>query len=73
VDRPVDIGDIVSPVSAIVGYVHLLGNGKSPTFATDIMLFLIWGAKAWLCMAGALDRPAVLWVVTRNPRHPEDF
>jgi hypothetical protein len=22
---------------------------------------------------GALDRPAVLWVVTREPRHPEDF
>jgi hypothetical protein len=34
VDRPVDIGDSVSPVLAIVGYVHLLGNGKSPTFAT---------------------------------------
>lgn len=72
VDWPVDIGSSVPAVLAIVGCVHLLGNGKSPTFATDIKSFLIWGAKAWLSMAGALDRLPVLWVVTRKPRHRED-
>jgi hypothetical protein len=73
VDSPVDIGISVSPLLAIVGYLHLFGNGKSPTFATDIMLFLIWGAKAWLSTAGVLDWPAVLWVGTRTPSRPEDF
>jgi hypothetical protein len=58
-DWAFDIGTSVSPLLAIVGYVHLFVNSKSATFETDIMLFLIWGAKAWLSMAGALDRPAV--------------
>jgi hypothetical protein len=45
-DWPFDIGTSVSPLFAIVGYVHLFINSKSPTFATDSLLFLIWGAKA---------------------------
>jgi hypothetical protein len=86
---PVDIGQVVSSPEEVepardrrpawrgseqdLEWPNYLGNGKSPTFATDIMLFLIWGAKAWLSIASALDWPAILWVVTRKPRHLENF
>jgi hypothetical protein len=53
-DWPFDIGTGDSPPFAIAGYVQLLVNSKSPTFVTDILLFLIVGVKAWLSNRGRM-------------------
>jgi hypothetical protein len=37
------------------------------------LLFLIWRTKALLYMAGCLDRPPVLWIVTGKPAHPKEL
>jgi hypothetical protein len=61
------------PLGVISVFVHLLVNGRPTSFASDLILFAVWRFKTWLYLAGALDRPPVLWIQSRNPTHPSKF
>ena len=73
VEWPINLAISVLPMLGVTAFVHFCVNGKPPSFATDVVLLLIWRAKAWLYMAGGLDRPPVLWAVPEKPKHPNEF
>jgi hypothetical protein len=72
-DLPINAVISLLPLVVMGAYVQFFVNGKPPSYAFDSLLFLIWRAKARLYMAGWLDRPPVLWIVTRKPAHPKEL
>ena len=69
------INAVISLVPLLVmgAFVQFFVNGKPASYAFDSLLFLIWRAKGCLYMAGCLDRPPVLWILTRKPAHPKEL
>jgi hypothetical protein len=61
------------PLVALAAYVHLMVNGRAPSYATDVLLFASWRVKVAAYLAGALDRPPQFWVKGQRPRHPSEF
>jgi hypothetical protein len=72
-DLPINAAISLLPSVVMGAYVQFFVNGKPPSYAFDKLLFLIWRAKSCLYMAGWLDRPPALWIVTRKPMHPEEL
>lgn len=56
----------VLPLCGITLFVHLLINGKPPSYAFDLFLWGVWRLRAWLYRMGVLDRPPQFWV--KEPR-----
>jgi hypothetical protein len=73
VDWPLAFVLSLIPLLALAAYVHLMVNGRAPSYATDVLLFAIWRVKARTYLAGALDRPPQFWVKGTRPRHPREF
>jgi len=61
------------PLVALATYVHLMVNGKAPSYAVDLLLFFLWRVKVRTYLAGALDRPPQFWVKGQRPRHASEF
>ena len=72
-DWPITLGISVLPLLAMTAYVHFCVNGKPPSYFVDMVLLLVWRAKAGLYLSGALDRPPELWTVPEKPKHPKEF
>jgi hypothetical protein len=72
-DWPFSLGLSFIPLLALAVYVHLMVNGKAPSYATDVLSFFIWRVKVRTYLAGALDRPPQFWVKATRPRHPNQF
>jgi hypothetical protein len=60
----------LAPLAVMTLAVHLLVNGRPPSYASDLALLAIWRLRVRLYMAGALDRPPELWARMRKPIHP---
>ena len=61
------------PLALITVFVHLVVNGRPSSFAGDLVLLAAWRLKSWLYLAGALDRPPILWISDDPPAHPKEF
>jgi len=61
------------PLGVITMFVRFFVNGRPPSFATDLILLAAWRFKTWLYLAGALNRPPVLWLGTESPDPPKEF
>ena len=72
VDWPLAFVLSLIPLLALAAYVHLMVNGRAPSYSTDVLLFL-WRVKVRTYLAGALDRPPQFWVKGQRPRHPSEF
>ena|SRR5205823_12241464 len=72
-DWPFALALSLVPLLSLVAYVHLMVNGKAPSYAADVLLFLIWRVKVRTYLAGALDRPPQFCVKTTRPLHPKEF
>jgi hypothetical protein len=70
IDWPEALLISLAPLGAMTVSVHLLVNGRSPSYASDLALLGIWRFQVRLYMAGALDRPPELWVRNSKPMHP---
>jgi len=73
VDWPPAVLISALPLALITGFVHFFINGRSPSYATDLVLLIGWRFRCQLYLAGALDRPPELWTVDRKARHPKEF
>jgi len=73
IDWPFALGLSLIPLLLLAAYVHLMVNGRAPSYATDVLLFAIWRVKVAAYLAGALDRPPQFWVKGTRPRHPDEF
>jgi hypothetical protein len=72
-DWPFSLGLSLIPLMALAAYVHLMVNGKAPSYATDVLLFVLWRVKVRTYLAGALDRPPQFWVKGPRPCHRGEF
>ena len=72
-DLPINAVISLLPLVVMGAYVQFFVNGKPASYAFDSLLFLIWRTKALLYMAGCLDRPPVLWIVTGKLVHPKEL
>jgi hypothetical protein len=70
IDWPVALVISLVPLAIITLVVHLLVNGRPPSYASDLAMLGIWRLRVWLYMIGALDRPPQLWVRNCKPIHP---
>ena len=70
VDWPVALVISLGPLGFVTLVVHLLVNGRPPSYARDLALLAIWRLRVRLYMTGVLDRPPELWVRMRKPIHP---
>jgi hypothetical protein len=70
IDWPAALVISLAPLGFMTIGVHLLVNGRPPSYARDLTLLAIWRLRVWLYMTGALDRPPELWVRMRKPIHP---
>jgi hypothetical protein len=61
VDLPFALGISFIPLLALGACVHLMVNGRAPSYATDVLLFFIWRVKVRTYLAGALDKPPQFW------------
>ena len=73
VDWPFALVLSLIPLLGLAAYVHLMVNGKAPSYAVDVLLFFLWCVKVRTYLAGALDRPPQFWVKGQMPRHPSEF
>ena len=73
VDWPLALVLSLVPLVALAAYVHLMVNGKAPSYAADVLLFFLWRVKVRTYLAGARDRPPRFWVKGQRPRHPSEF
>jgi hypothetical protein len=73
VDWPFALVLSFTPLLALAAYVHLMVNGRAPSYAADMLLFFLWRVKVRIHLAGALDRPPQFWVKGSRPRHPSEF
>ena len=73
VDWPLALVLSLVPLVALTAYVHLMVNGKAPSYAADVLLFFLWRVRVRTNLAGALDRPPQFWVKGQRPRHPREF
>ena len=44
-DWPFALALSLVPLLSLVAYVHLMVNGKPPSYAVDVLLFFIWRVK----------------------------
>ena len=70
VDWPEALAISLIPLAVMTLVVHMLVNGRPPSYASDLAVLAIWRLRVHLYMAGALDRPPELWVRIRKPIHP---
>jgi hypothetical protein len=70
IDWPAALVISLGPLGFMTIVVHLLVNGRPPSYASDLALLTVWRLRAWLYMTGALDRPPELWVRDCKPIHP---
>ena len=64
----------LAPIGFMALAVHLLVNGRPPSYARDLTLLAIWRRLwGWLSMTGTLDRPPELWVRMRKSIYPTLF
>jgi hypothetical protein len=73
VDWPFALGVSLIPLLALAAYVHLMVNGKAPSYATDVLRLFLWRMKAQIYLAGALDRPPQFWVKEKKFEYPTEF
>ena len=73
IDWPFALGLSLIPLLSLAAYVHLMVNGKAPSYAVDVLLFFLWRVRVRTYLAGALDRPPQFWVKATRPRHPGEF
>jgi hypothetical protein len=66
IDWPINIVVSLLPLLGITLLVHLLVNGRPPSYAGDLLLFLIWRLRSRLYVAGTIERPPELWRTQRK-------
>lgn len=70
IDWPAALVISLAPLAIITVVVHVLVNGRPPSYTSDLALLAMWRSRVRLYMAGALDCPPELWVRKPKPIHP---
>ena len=70
IDWPAALVVSLGPLAGITLVVHLLINGRPPSYVSDLAQLGIWRFKVRLYLARALGRPPELWVRNRKPINP---
>src|SRR6202022_1716037 len=51
VDWPFALGISLIPLLALAAYVHLMVNGRAPSYASDVLLFFLWRVEVRMYLA----------------------
>ena len=61
------------PLAAITIFVRFFVNGRSPSYALDLLALQMWRLRSSWYLQRLLYKPPQLWVISRAPRHPKEF
>jgi hypothetical protein len=67
------IGISLLPLGAAALFVATMVNGKPPSYALDLILWVVFQFRTWLYRIGGLDTPPQLWVPQKHVPHPMTF
>jgi hypothetical protein len=61
------------PLAIITAFTHWFINGRSPSFAMDLMQFQMFKVQEFLFLSGAISIPPQLWKPSPKPAHPDNY
>ena len=61
------------PLAGITVFVQFFINGRAPSYALNLLAVQTWRLRCSWYLRRLLDTPPQLWVISRAPRHPNDF